>query len=158
MLLLHLNWLPNHGEDGPSIWEQPEAVLEHAPGVEQGEGDAHDLLKTVLRSPQPGALWVVDLVKELVLAEGKHGDEWSPAEAEWGHGRQQASRQGTQKEALSVHVQKPAELCTLQECSPCRWAGDKAKAPPPVPLGEQRLQRPRKGSVAYSAGGVAWLG
>lgn len=53
--------------------------------MEERERDAHEFLKTVLHVPQPGALGVVDLIKELVLTEGKRRDERNSAEGGWGN-------------------------------------------------------------------------
>lgn len=42
-----------HGVDGPAVGDHPKAVLEDTSCVEEGQGDAHDLLEPVLDPPQP---------------------------------------------------------------------------------------------------------
>lgn len=51
------------GGDGLAVGQETKAILEDAAAVEEGEGDAHDLLQPILDSAQTGAGRVLHLVE-----------------------------------------------------------------------------------------------
>lgn len=80
-----------NGVDGPSKWQEPKAVLEHSPGMEEGQSQPHGPLEALLHSTDDRALGVGDLVEELILPEGEDRDQGSPARKQgrtlgWGGG------------------------------------------------------------------------
>lgn len=47
--------------------------------MEEEKGDAHDLLQPVLNPPQPGALGILHLIKDIILPKGKGRDQGGAA-------------------------------------------------------------------------------
>lgn len=67
--------------------------------MEEGKGDAHDLLEPVLELPQPGALGVSHLLEEVILPKGKDGDQWGAAGSQ------------TQCRGMKMNKAHPKTLC-----------------------------------------------
>ena len=65
------------GGDGSSVGHEAEGVVEDAAAVEEWRREAHALGELRLKRAQTRAGRVVDLVVEVVLAEGKGGNQRS---------------------------------------------------------------------------------
>lgn len=70
-----------HSVDGLSVGHQAEGVLEHAAGVEEGQGDAHDALQLLLPPAQPRSSGVFHLVKHFVLPKREGRNQMSSADS-----------------------------------------------------------------------------
>ena len=74
-MLRHLDRPAHNDIERPAIGHHADIVVEHAPGMEQGDGEAEGFFEDDLGLVDQGVRVGADLVVEFVFAEGKHGDE-----------------------------------------------------------------------------------
>lgn len=58
-----------HSVDRFPVWNEAKAVLEDASCMEEGQRDTHDPLQLFLSPTEPGALWVLYLIKHFILSK-----------------------------------------------------------------------------------------
>lgn len=76
-ILKNRDWSANDSVDGFPIGHQAKAVLKDPSGMEQGKGEPHHLLQSLLHRSKPRAFRVADLFKQFVFTKGKNWNQVS---------------------------------------------------------------------------------